>query len=236
MMRIDKFLAGQTGNTRKEVKEWLKKGLVYVNDEPIKKPEFKVNPDEDEIVLDGKRIGYEPVVYYMFHKPAGCVSATKDNHDKTVLDFFEASDKKKDLFPVGRLDKDTEGLLLVTNDGELSHNLLSPKNHVDKTYYVELSKEITLDDVAKLEQGIDIGEKNLTLPARLEQISKQYYRITIREGKFHQIKRMFHAVGSEVVYLKRLSMGSLILDESLKPGQYRPLTKEEILGLKRKES
>lgn len=236
MMRIDKFLAGQTGSTRKEVKEWLKKGLVFVNDEPIKKPEFKVNPDEDVILLEGKIISYEPVVYYMFHKPAGCVSATKDNYDKTVLDFFKDSDKKKELFPVGRLDKDTEGLLLVTNDGELSHNLLSPKKHVDKTYYVELDREITLEDVNKLENGIDIGEKNVTLPARLEKISEKSYRITIREGKFHQIKRMFHAVGSEVVYLKRLSMGSLILDENLKPGQYRPLTKEEILNLKGKES
>ena len=236
MMRMEKFLAGQTGSTRKEVKEWLKKGLVFVNDEPIKKPELKVNPNEDVILLDGKVISYEPVVYYMFHKPAGCVSATKDNYDKTVLDFFKDSDKKKDLFPVGRLDKDTEGLLLVTNDGELSHNLLSPKKHVDKTYYVELDREITQEDADKLENGIDIGEKNVTLPARLEKISEKSYRITIREGKFHQIKRMFHAVGSEVVYLKRLSMGSLILDESLKPGQYRPLTKEEILNLKGKES
>jgi 16S rRNA pseudouridine516 synthase len=167
----------------------------------------------------------------MFHKPAGCVSATQDNHDKTVLDFFTASERKKDLFPVGRLDKDTEGLLLITNDGELAHRLLSPKKHVDKTYYVEIDKPITNNDVTQLTEGIDIGEKNKTLPATLEKLSDYSYYITIQEGKFHQIKRMFQAVGSEVTYLKRLRMGTLNLDTNLAPGTYRPLSEEEVFGL-----
>jgi 16S rRNA pseudouridine516 synthase len=231
MLRLDKFLANETGMTRKEVKDLLKKGLVTVNDEVVKKPETKVEPDSDKIICDSKEISYCPLVYYMFHKPAGCVSATQDNHDKTVLDFFTASERKKDLFPVGRLDKDTEGLLLITNDGELAHRLLSPKKHVDKTYYVEIDKPITNNDATQLTEGIDIGEKNKTLPATLEKLSDYSYYITIQEGKFHQIKRMFQAVGSEVTYLKRLRMGTLNLDTNLAPGTYRPLSEEEVYGL-----
>jgi 16S rRNA pseudouridine516 synthase len=236
MIRLDKFLANETGMTRKEVKDLLKKGLVTVNDEVVKKPETKVEPDSDKIICDGKEVSYCPLVYYMFHKPAGCVSATQDNHDKTVLDFFTASERKKDLFPVGRLDKDTEGLLLITNDGELAHRLLSPKKHVDKTYYVEIDKPITNNDATQLTEGIDIGEKNKTLPATLEKLSDYSYYITIQEGKFHQIKRMFQAVGSEVTYLKRLRMGTLNLDTNLAPGTYRPLSEEEVYGLYGKDS
>lgn len=169
----------------------------------------------------------------MLNKPQGVVSATEDKRDKTVLDLI-VSKKRKDLFPVGRLDKDTEGLLLITNDGELAHNLLSPKKHVDKTYYVELAKPVTDTTLAALEQGVDIGEESLTLPAKTAALSadRKSLQLTIREGKFHQVKRMFHAVENEVVFLKRLSMGSLSLDETLKPGEYRVLTEEEIARLK----
>ncbi|KIR01930.1 Ribosomal small subunit pseudouridine synthase A [Lachnospiraceae bacterium TWA4] len=227
-IRLDKFLAEETGKTRKQVKELLKQGLVAVNNEVVKKPEVKIDTDVDRVVFDGDDLTYKPFVYYMFHKPKGCVSATKDAHDQTILDYFLAKDLTKEVFPVGRLDKDTEGLLLVTNDGELAHRLLSPKKHVDKTYYVETSLPIGEEEIHQLEVGVDIGEKTRTLPAKIEVLGENSYKITIHEGKFHQIKRMFHAVGTEVTYLKRLSMGTLLLDPKLLPGEYRKLTEKEI--------
>ena len=168
----------------------------------------------------------------MLNKPAGVVSATTDNHDKTVLDLLKDA-PGKDLFPVGRLDKDTEGLLLITNDGVLSHNLLSPKKHVDKTYLVKTAETVTLDMIHALEQGVDIGEEKITLPAKVKLLEEKEIELTIMEGKFHQVKRMLKAVGNEVVYLKRLSMGSLILDEALKLGEYRILTEKEVDDLKK---
>ena len=171
--------------------------------------------------------------YYMLNKPQGVVSATMDNHDKTVLDLLKDA-PGKDLFPVGRLDKDTEGLLLITNDGELSHNLLSPKKHVDKTYLVETRELVTSEMVQRLEQGVDIGEEKLTLPAKVKILEDKKIELTITEGKFHQVKRMLKAVENEVVYLKRLTMGSLVLDEKLALGEYRCLTEEEVSKLKMK--
>lgn len=229
-MRLDKFLSEMGVGTRSEVKKWITKGQVQVNDEVIKKPEFKMDPKSDQILFQGNQVSYAEYEYYMLHKPAGVISATEDSNEMTVIDLI--SEKlRKDLFPVGRLDKDTEGLLLITNDGELAHRLLSPKKHVDKTYFAVIDGKVTEDDIQIFKQGVDIGDEKLTMPADLvilksDEISE--IELTIREGRFHQVKRMFHAVGKEVTYLKRLRMGTLQLDDTLEPGQYRALTKKEI--------
>ncbi|MCQ2492215.1 MAG: rRNA pseudouridine synthase [Lachnospiraceae bacterium] len=234
LMRLDKLLSEMSVGTRSEVKQMIKKGRITVDGVVVKKPEMKVDPDHVEITAEGRSISYAKEEYIMLHKPAGVVSATKDAKDKTVLDLITDS-KRKDLFPVGRLDKDTEGLLLLTSDGELAHQLLSPKKHVDKTYYAKIRGIVDEEDVKKFAEGLDIGEESLTLPAKLvilDSNEESKIEVTIQEGKFHQIKRMFHAVGKEVVYLKRLSMGSLVLDETLEIGAYRPLSEEEIRNLK----
>lgn len=232
-IRLDKYLADMGLGTRTEVKKDIKKGRISVNGEIIKGPEYKIDTQTDVVLADRKKIAYEEVVYYMLNKPQGVVSATEDRRDRTVLELIQEK-KRKDLFPVGRLDKDTEGLLLITNDGELAHNLLAPKKHVDKKYFVRLKVPLSEEDRKYLEEGVDIGEDKLTLPAQVFVLNKERdeAEIIIREGKFHQIKRMFHAVGNEVIFLKRLSMGSLVLDESLLPGEYRLLTPQEIERLK----
>lgn len=227
-IRLDKFLADAKLGTRSEVRQLLKKGLITLNGEIVKKPDLKVDPASDRVLFDGKEIFSKKDVYFMLNKPAGVVSATEDRREKTVLDLFSPEDRQRDLFPVGRLDKDTVGLLLITNDGALSHRLLSPRRHVDKTYLVHLDRPIPSDAGKRMEEGLDIGDEKTTLPAHLEVLSETTARITIREGRFHQIKRMFHAVGCEVIYLKRLSMGSLSLDPALEEGCYRRLTPEEI--------
>lgn len=234
MMRLDKFLCGTGFGTRSQVKTFLKKGLVIVNGETVKKPEQKIDENADTVICNGQRAVYAAFVYIMLHKPAGMVSARSDRRERTVLDLL-AEEERNDVFPVGRLDKDTEGLLLLTNDGELAHRLLAPKKHVDKTYYAKVEGEVTEAHVTRFLEGLDIGEKKTTLPARLEILksgSQSEIRITIQEGKFHQVKRMFEAVGCRVVYLKRLSMGTLVLDERLEPGAYRHLTEEEVEKLK----
>lgn len=229
-MRLDKFLTQAAELSRSEAKQKIKKGSITVNKEVIKKPEVKVG-QEDEICLDGKRIEYEQYRYIMLHKPAGVVSATEDVDCRTVLDLIKEG--KKGLFPVGRLDKDTEGLLLLTNDGRLAHNLLSPKKHVDKTYFAILNSPVGLKEQELFEQGLDIGDEKKTLPAKLELTEKENeVYITIQEGRFHQIKRMAQEVDRKVVFLKRISMGPLVLDPKLKKGEYRPLTKPEIASLK----
>lgn len=234
MMRLDRFLCETGFGTRSQVKALLKKGLVTVNGETARKPEQKIDENADQVICNGQRAVYVALVYMMLHKPAGVVSATEDRREKTVVDLL-AQEERKDLFPVGRLDKDTEGLLLLTNDGELAHRLLAPKKHVDKTYYARIDGEVTEAHAAKFLEGLDIGEKKPTLPAKLEILAsgaQSEVRVTIHEGKFHQVKRMFEAVGCRVVYLKRLSMGTLVLDENLKPGEYRHLTEEETEKLK----
>ena len=231
-IRLDKYLADAQLGTRSAVRQLLKKGLITVNGEIIKKPEFKIDPACDRVCFDTQEISPEHEVYYMLNKPSGVVSATRDNHDRTVLDLFEQQDRRPDLSPVGRLDKDTVGLLLITNDGALSHRLLSPRRHVDKTYFVRVNGVITEQMTEAFAAGLDIGDEKSTLPARLERLSENEAAVTIHEGRFHQIKRMFHAAGCEVIYLKRLSMGSLLLDESLPEGSYRKLTPEEIRQLK----
>ena len=232
-IRLDKFLADMSVGTRSQVKAIIGKGRIKVNGTVVKDSAFKIDTAKDSVVLDEKKIYYKSYEYYMLNKPAGVISATIDESQKTVLELITEK-SRKDLFPVGRLDKDTEGLLLITNNGELSNRLLSPGMHVDKTYYVETDKAIDKNGVYNLENGIDIGEDKLTMPARLKILStgnKNAYLLTICEGKFHQVKRMFQAAGANVIYLKRLSMGKLKLDEKLKPGEYRTLTEEEIKSL-----
>lgn len=241
-MRIDRLLCELNIGSRSQVKELLKKGLVSVNGVKVLKPETKVNESNDVIVCNGREYRYRPFVYFMMNKPAGVVSATTDNKDKTVLDVFTEQCKAiygdnmtgipvKDIFPVGRLDKDTVGLLLLTNDGELSHNLLSPKKHVPKKYYVETDFPFTKEQLEQLEKGVDIGEKEITKKAVMESLGEKCCYITITEGKYHQVKRMFQAVGLNVTYLKRISMGLLVLDEKLEEGCIRELTQKEVNDL-----
>lgn len=228
-IRLDKFLADMGRGTRSQVKQALKKGLVQVNGTAARAPEQKIDPETDRVLYDGEEVVYFAFAYYMLNKPAGCVSATEDPREKTVLDLI-TEHSRKDLFPVGRLDKDTEGLLLITNDGALAHRLLHPKKHVDKVYYAKLCGEVTPEMIRVFEEGLDIGDEKLTLPAKLAVLKNgpvSEVEITIREGRFHQIKRMAEAVGTKVLYLKRLSMGTLRLDPVLLPGQYRTLTEEE---------
>lgn len=229
-IRIDKYLADMGKGTRSELKKMIRNGAVTIDGVTVKKPEEKVVPGEQTVTFAGKEVVYSIMEYYLFHKPAGCVSATDDNVHKTVLDYI-ASERKSELFPVGRLDLDTEGLLLITNDGPLAHALLSPRHHVEKTYIATLDAPATEEMVEQFEKGLDIGEKNLTLPAKLKLLSNRQAEVTISEGKFHQVKRMFQAVGREVTALRRIRMGSLQLDESLLPGTYRALTEEEVTAL-----
>ncbi len=226
MLRLDKFLCDAGIGSRSQVKVFLKQGLIKVNGEIIKRPEFKVEEEQDSVTFQGKEIKYRKYVYYMLNKPKGVVSATRDNLDRTVTDLIKDSGHQN-LFPVGRLDKDTEGLLIMTNDGDLAHRLLSPKKHVDKVYYVELDKMLTEEGRRMLETGIDIGEEKPTLPANAQRISDTSLYLTIREGKYHQVKRMLKAVGCEVTYLKRIAMGAISLDKNLPCGCYRELTEEE---------
>lgn len=231
MIRLDKFLAQMNMGTRSEVKNAIRKGKVLVNGQVCKDADIKIDENIDIVCYENHEIIYEKFVYYMLNKPAGVVSATKDNLDRTVLDLL-GDEKKQDVFPVGRLDKDTEGLLLLTNDGEMAHKLLSPKKHIPKTYFVRTKEVVTKEQLNFLESGVDIGEDVLTMPALAEQICENEILLTIYEGKFHQVKRMLKAVGNEVIYLKREKMGALLLDSSLKSGEYRKLTIKEIEMLK----
>lgn len=230
MLRLDKFLSEMGVGTRTEVKKLIKSKQVTVNGEPLSKSEYKVNPDTDQICVDGIEVAYHKYEYYMLNKPAGVVSATSDKIDTTVIDLIKGQ-KRKDLFPVGRLDKDTEGLLLITNDGDLAHRLLTPGKHVNKTYYAKIDSPVTEEDRDLFAAGLDIGDETPTMPGKLEILrsaEESEILLTIQEGRFHQVKRMFEAVGKHVVYLKRISMGNLKLDETLKEGEYRPLTIKEI--------
>ncbi|MGN1267728.1 MAG: pseudouridine synthase [Dorea sp.] len=236
MIRLDKYLADMGVGTRQEVKKYIRQGRVAVDGEIVKKPEVKVDESKQQVMIDQVLIGYAEYEYYMLNKPAGVISATEDRMQKTVLDLLEDK-KRKDLFPVGRLDKDTEGLLLITNDGDLAHKLLSPKKHVDKRYFARIRGVVTQADIVAFKAGVNIGteeEPEITMPAKLEILESDEIseiRLTIQEGKFHQVKRMFEAVGKEVIFLKRETMGTLFLDETLKPGEYRYLTDEELKNL-----
>ncbi|MBQ4531395.1 MAG: rRNA pseudouridine synthase [Lachnospiraceae bacterium] len=236
LIRIDKFLADAKVGSRSEVKGYIKKGRIRINAEVAKKAEEKIDTEKDVVYFDDTKVCGKGFVYYMLNKPKGVVSATNDNLNQTVIDLIPEK-YQEELFPVGRLDKDTEGLLIVTNDGVLAHNLLSPKKHVSKTYYALIKGFVTEEDVAMFQEGLDIGEKKPTMPADLHILKSQEIseiEVTICEGKFHQVKRMFQAVSKEVIYLKRISMGKLELDKRLQPGEYRYLTEEEIGLLKSK--
>ncbi len=243
-MRLDRYLVEMNKGSRSEVKKMIKSGRVSVDGEICREAERKIQPSASEVSLDGKQVGYAAFEYFMLNKPAGVVSATEDGRHKTVVSLIEDA-KRRDLFPVGRLDIDTEGLLLITNDGKLAHRLLSPKKHVDKTYFARVEGRLPEDAAEQFAGGITLEDGTRTLPARLviqkaaetaEENGKtesglSEIELTIHEGKFHQVKRMFEAVGCRVVYLKRLSMGSLRLDGSLAPGACRRLTAEEISKL-----
>ena len=233
MMRLDKFLCEMGVGTRSEVKNYLKKGQVTVNEEIIKKPETKIDENKDTICFLGRPLSYEAVQYFLLNKPAGCVTATRDNLSETVMSFLPEN-RRDDLFPVGRLDKDTEGLLLITNDGQLAHELLSPRKHVDKTYFAVVDGLVCEEHIQQFAKGLDIGDEDLTMPANLKILKSaevSEIELTIQEGRFHQVKRMFEAVGTKVTYLKRISMGPLVLGE-LQPGEVRTLTEEEVEQLK----
>lgn len=229
-IRLDKYLADAGTGTRSQVKQWIRQGRASVNGVPASGSDQKVDPQQDEIALDNQQIPYEPFVYYMMNKPSGYVSATRDVRERTVTELLPEEVRKRELFPVGRLDKDTEGLLLFTDDGALAHRLLSPKNHIPKTYYARIDGPVEEETVMVFAQGLDIGEKKPTLPGQLEILKsgeESEIRLTICEGKFHQVKRMFEAVGRNVLYLKRISMGTIKLDDHLPLGACRRLTDEE---------
>ncbi len=227
-MRLDKFLCEMNIGTRSQVKTIVKQGLITINGVTATKPEQKVDENKDTITFQGEVLNYQKYVYYMLNKPQGVVSATQDNTARTVLDLLPEELRRKDMFPVGRLDKDTEGLLLITNDGELAHNMLSPRKHVDKTYLVAIQLPLTNEAAAALEQGVDIGEEKLTAPAKVKIIDDTHIHLTIHEGRFHQVKRMLKAVENEVTALKRLTFGALVLDEGLAQGEFRELTAQEV--------
>jgi len=236
MERLDKILSSTGHWSRREVKDLVRQGRVKVNGEKAKKPEDKCDPAQAEITVDGSVVDCAPFVYLMLHKPDGLLSATEDKRQKTVIDLLPEHLQKRGLFPVGRLDKDTEGLLILTDDGNLAHQLLSPKKHVDKVYYAKVDGRLVQEDVEALAGGMTLGDGLECLPAGLEILGEgNECLVTLREGKYHQVKRMLAARGKPVVYLKRLSMGGLSLDEQLQKGQWRPLTPRELDLLREKE-
>lgn len=235
-MRLDKFLGSCGLGSRKQLKEYIKNGMVCVDGEVASKPEMNVDPTKNEILFSGESLteDYKEFRYYLLNKPQGVVSATRDNHDETVLDLIDTG-YDNNLSPVGRLDKDTEGLLIITNDGKLSHRLLSPKKHVEKEYEVYTRNPLTDKDIKKLETGVDIGDEEPTLPAKAfieNRDGEEILHLIIHEGRFHQVKRMLEAVGNEVVFLRRIRMGGLVLDPDLEPGEYRELSEDELKLLK----
>lgn len=240
-MRLDKYLGLQNIGTRKQIKEYVKNGRCSVNGTVVSKTDIHVDENKDEISFDGVLLSYSKFHYYMLYKPQGVVSATTDGKNETVVDLL-SDENVRDLSPAGRLDIDTEGLVLMTDDGGLIHRLLSPRKHVDKVYEVHLASSLSDKDIQKLQEGVDIGDKkdngeiDYTLPARVEvqdndDQGRPVVHLIIHEGRFHQVKRMMEAVGNEVLFLKRLSMGPLVLDESLMPGEYRKLTEDELKAL-----
>ncbi|MEC0239088.1 pseudouridine synthase [Paenibacillus dokdonensis] len=242
-LRLDKVLTHMGYGSRSEIKKYVKQGLIMVNDIRVKDSGLHVHPETDMILIDGEQVIYKEFVYVMLHKPPGVVSATEDNRDRTVLDLLAPELLAFEPFPVGRLDKDTEGLLLLTNDGKLSHELLSPKRHVPKTYLALVSGDVNGEDIEQFAKGVTLDDGYVTLPGELVILEQERQgdevqsriELTIHEGKFHQVKRMFESVGKKVIYLKRLRMGNLNLDASLKLGEYRELTDDELGLLQRNE-
>ena len=235
--RIDKILSNLGYGSRSELKKLCKNGLVKVNGKVINNPGVQVDVENDEILFDGEKVVYKEFIYLMLNKPDGYISATFDKRDPIVLDLIDKEALIFEPFPVGRLDKDTEGLLVLTNDGQLAHRVLSPKKHVPKTYYAKVEGVVTEEDVKAFAEGVTLDDGYETMPAELEILKSDdisEIELTIHEGKFHQVKRMFESVGQKVVYLKRLSMGKLKLDEGLALGEYRELTEEEVKMIEEK--
>ena len=230
-MRLDKFISTTTTLSRAEAKKIIKKGIL-INDILIKSPDYKVDEFNDQVIVNGNRLVYQKYVYIMMNKPKDTISATEDAIERTVVDILRDEDRIHKVFPVGRLDKDTEGLMLLTNDGELAHKLISPKKDVEKKYYVEVSGELKDEHLQIVETGVTLEDGYRCKPARLEILDSSEgnskANIFITEGKFHQVKRMMKSLGTTVTYLKRLSIGSLKLDENLKLGEYRYLTDDEL--------
>ncbi len=230
-MRVDKLLSNVGVASRAELKKYCKQGLISVNGKVINNPGIQVDSENDEVMFNGEKIVYREFIYIMLNKPDGYISATFDKHDPIVLDLIDSSYLVFEPFPVGRLDKDTEGLLVLTNDGQLSHRVLSPKKHVPKTYYAKIQGKVTEEDILAFEKGVILDDGYETMPSQLKILKSDdisEIELTIHEGKFHQVKRMFESVDKKVVYLKRISMGKLKLDESLELGGYRELTEEEV--------
>lgn len=236
--RLDKILAHIGIGTRREIKKIAKTNRITVNGVIVKEADIHVNPYDDIITVDSVPVKYREFVYLMLNKPQGYLSATEDGHGKVVVELLPAEYRAFNPFPVGRLDKDTEGLLLLTNDGQLAHRLLSPKKHVPKTYYARVEGHVTVADREAFQQGVTLDDGYQTMPGILKILTagtESSIELTIHEGKFHQVKRMFAAVGKKVIYLKRLSMGSLVLDPTLALGEYRELTSEELQDLQAAE-
>ena len=230
-LRIDKILSNLGYGSRADLKKYCKQGLIKINDKIISNPGMQVDTDVDKIEFNNEIVKYREFVYIMMNKPDGYLSATFDKKDPIVLDLIDKSYLAFEPFPVGRLDKDTEGLLVLTNDGQLAHRVLSPKKHVPKTYYAKIEGKVTEEDIKAFEEGVTLDDGYETMPAQLKILKSDdlsEIELTIHEGKFHQVKRMFESVGKKVVYLKRLSMGKLMLDENLNLGEYRELTDEEV--------
>lgn len=236
MERLDKVLANLGYGTRKEVKAVVKEGRVQVDGKAIFDSSMQIDPEITELTIDGEAVKYRKYIYIMLNKPEGVVSATFDNYDETVIDLLAPELQALNPFPVGRLDKDTVGLLLITNDGELNHRLISPKWHVDKVYFAQIDKPVSIGDVKAFEKGITLDDGYRCLPAKLEILSStddgSDVLVTIQEGKFHQVKRMFQSAQKNVVFLKRIKFGEIKLDEELNEGDYRELSKDEIKILK----
>ena len=232
-LRLDKYLADMGLGSRAEVKELVRNGQIYVNGWRVRKADIKVDTEADVVERNHEPIIYAPFEYWMLNKPAGVVSATRDDGSETVVELVKGR-ARKDLFPVGRLDKDTVGLLLITNDGQLAHRLLAPGKHVDKVYFARLDHDASAEDVQAFADGLDIGDDKPTLPAQLEILCEEHANevlVTLHEGRYHQVKRMFEARGNKVAYLKRVSMGALVLDPALAAGESRRLTEEELAAL-----
>lgn len=234
-IRLDKYLADMSIGTRAKAKQLVRAGRIKVNDNMIKDASVKVDTEDDRVSFDDTPVLYLHYEYYMLNKPAGVITAVSDEKEKTVLELIDSA--RKDLFPVGRLDRDTVGLLLITNNGELSHNMLSPRKHVDKTYYVELDDVLSEEMCSRITEGVVFEKNRISLPARLEILENipgsARVNLTIHEGRFHQVKKMFEAVGRQVIFLKRIEFGPLKLDQNLKYGEYRKLSEEELASLEK---
>ena len=232
MLRLDRFLSGQGALTRREAAKAAKAGRITVNGEPVRSADVKIDENSDRVALDGTAVEWRQFVYIMLCKPEGYISSTDDPREKTVLELLAERERRIGLFPCGRLDKDSTGLLILTNDGGLAHRLLSPKYHCDKKYIVNIAAPIEdAETVSRLESGVDIGGET-TLPARFAPLTPTRFEVTLREGKYHQIKRMFEAVGNKVVTLRRVAFAGIELDERLKSGEWRYLTEEETAALR----